>query len=52
MTHIGIALLHKGKPTGQMKALCGALVSSVVPTNDNAELCPRCKQINDNEENR
>lgn len=49
MKHIGIALLHNGKPTGQMKALCAAVVSSLVPTEGSDELCPRCQQINDDE---
>jgi hypothetical protein len=50
MKHIGYALLHNGKPTGQMKTLCGALVSTVLDAGAKADdICPRCKEINDRE---
>jgi hypothetical protein len=48
MKHIGYALLKDDEPTGQIKALCGAVVSSVLPAGATAkDICPECKRLND-----
>jgi len=42
MKHIGDVLLKDGKPTGQMKALCGAVCSKLASS---GPVCPRCKEL-------
>jgi hypothetical protein len=46
MKHIGVALLHEGKPAGLMRALCGAVTTSVLPAGATADdVCPECKRL-------
>ncbi len=44
MRHIGDVLLKDGKPTGQMKALCGAVCSKL--TSGAGPICPQCEALN------
>lgn len=47
MTHIGDVLLKDGKPTGQMRALCGAVVKTVLPKGSRSKtICPVCERLN------
>lgn len=47
MNHIGYAVLKDGKPTGEMRALCGATTTAVLPPGArSSSVCPACAALN------
>jgi hypothetical protein len=45
MVHIGDVLLKDGKPTGELKALCGASVTKVLDAGAAKDVCVVCSEL-------